>query len=78
MLRAPHPGHSLQKRTVVQWDMGAVLGRDGCTDESMSPQFGISFKLESPIAPINFHGNPHFVVVRGLNGTWWTQSARSA
>jgi predicted double-glycine peptidase len=23
--------------------------------------------LESPIAPINFHGNPHFVVVRGLN-----------
>ena len=21
------PGHSLQKRTVVQWDMGAVLGR---------------------------------------------------
>ena len=36
------PGHSLQKRTVVQWDMGAVLGRDGGTDESMSPQFGIS------------------------------------
>jgi hypothetical protein len=24
-----------------QWDMGAVLGRDGGTDESMSPQFGI-------------------------------------
>jgi hypothetical protein len=41
MVRAPHPGHSLQKRTVVQWDMDAVLGRDGGTDESMSPQFGI-------------------------------------
>ena len=36
------PGHSLQKRTVVQWDMGAVLGRDGATDELMSPHFGIS------------------------------------
>ena len=23
--------------------------------------------LQSPIVPINFHGNPHFVVVRGLN-----------
>ena len=23
--------------------------------------------LQSPIAPIDFHGNPHFVVVRGLN-----------
>ena len=36
-------GHSLQKRTVVQWDMGAVLGRDGGTDESMSPHFGITW-----------------------------------
>ena len=27
---------------MVQWDMGAVLGRDGGTDESMSPQFGIT------------------------------------
>src|SRR5262245_59039420 len=35
-------GHSLQKRTVVQWDKGAVLGRDGGTDESMFPQFGIT------------------------------------
>jgi uncharacterized protein len=23
--------------------------------------------LQSPIVPIDFHGNPHFVVVRGLN-----------
>jgi uncharacterized protein len=23
--------------------------------------------LDAPIVPINFHGNPHFVVVRGLN-----------
>ena len=32
---------------------------------------GLSFKdllaLQSPIVPIDFHGNPHFVVVRGLN-----------
>jgi hypothetical protein len=27
---------------VVQWDRGAVLGRDGGTDESMSLQFGTS------------------------------------
>jgi predicted double-glycine peptidase len=25
--------------------------------------------LQSPIVPIDFHGNPHFVVVRGLNAT---------
>ena len=24
-------------------------------------------RLQSPIVPIDFHGNPHFVVVRGLN-----------
>src|SRR5262249_41630122 len=35
-------GHSLQKRTVVQWDTGAVLGRDGGTDESIFPHFGIT------------------------------------
>ena len=32
---------------------------------------GLSFDdllaLQSPIVSINFHGNPHFVVVRGLN-----------
>src|SRR5262249_9455423 len=39
-------GHSLQKRTVVQWDMGVALGRDGGTDESTSPQLGIT-----PISP---------------------------
>jgi hypothetical protein len=27
MLRAPLLRHPLQKRTVVQWDMGALLGR---------------------------------------------------
>jgi predicted double-glycine peptidase len=25
--------------------------------------------LQSPIVPIDFHGNPHFVVVRGLNAS---------
>jgi hypothetical protein len=41
MLRTPPLGHSLQKRKVVQWDMGALLGRGRSADESMSPQFGI-------------------------------------
>jgi hypothetical protein len=33
---------------------------------------GLSFEdllaLDAPIVPIDFQGNPHFVVVRGLNG----------
>ena len=41
MLRAALPGHPLQKRMVVQWDIGAVLGADGAADESVSPQSGI-------------------------------------
>ena len=38
----PHRDIHRKKRTVVQWVMGAVLGRDGGTDESMFPQFGIT------------------------------------
>jgi hypothetical protein len=45
-------GHPLQKRTVVQWDMGAVLGRDGGTDESMFPQFGIRLRTPSDAAKV--------------------------
>ena len=33
MLRAALPGCPLQNRTVVQWDIGAVLKRDGAADE---------------------------------------------
>jgi hypothetical protein len=36
------PGHSLQKRAEVQWDIGAALGADDGADESTSPQVGIS------------------------------------
>src|SRR5262245_57347728 len=35
------PGHPLQKRTEVQWDIGAALGADEGADESTSPQAGI-------------------------------------
>src|SRR5262245_10224025 len=42
MLRAALPGHPLQKRMVVQWDIGVALGADGAADESVSPQSGIS------------------------------------
>jgi hypothetical protein len=42
MLRAAPPGHPLQKPTVVQWDIGAMLSADGAADESASPQSGIS------------------------------------
>src|SRR5215471_13664298 len=41
MLRAAPPGHPLQKPTVVQWDIGAMLSADGAADESVSPQSGI-------------------------------------
>jgi hypothetical protein len=35
--------HPLQKCTVVQWDIGALLGRGRVAQmKSMSPQFGIS------------------------------------
>src|SRR5215471_20920490 len=44
MLRAAPPGHPLQKPTVVQWDIGAMLSADGAADESVSPQSGIRFK----------------------------------
>src|SRR5687768_7644312 len=37
MLRAPHRD-ILQKQTVVQWDIGAVLKRGRAADESASPQ----------------------------------------
>jgi hypothetical protein len=36
------PGHPLQKRTEIQWDIGAALGTDDGADESTSPQAGIS------------------------------------
>jgi hypothetical protein len=42
MLRAGPPGHPLQKPTVVQWDIGAMLSADGAADESVSPQSGIT------------------------------------
>jgi hypothetical protein len=42
MLRAAPPGHPLQKPTVVQWDIGAMLSADGAADESVSPQSGIT------------------------------------
>jgi len=41
MLCAAPPGHPLQKRTVVQWDIDGVLSADYAADESVSPQFGI-------------------------------------
>jgi hypothetical protein len=47
MLRAPPLGYPLQKRTVVQLDMGALLGREGGADESMFLQFGRSFFIEA-------------------------------
>ena len=48
MLRAALPGRPLQNRTVVQWDIGAVLKRDGAADESVSLQSGIIPKLADP------------------------------
>ena len=42
MLRAAPPGHPLQKPTVVQWDIGAMLSAGGAADESVSPQSGIN------------------------------------
>ncbi len=42
MLRAPLSGNPLQKRTEVQWDIGAALGADDGADESMSPQAGFT------------------------------------
>jgi hypothetical protein len=45
MLRAPTRTF-IAKTYGGPWDMGAVLGRDGGIDESMSPQFGI---IPSPI-----------------------------
>ena len=41
MLCGAPPGHPLQKRTVVQWDIDGVLSADYAADESVSPQFGI-------------------------------------
>jgi hypothetical protein len=43
--RAAPPGHPLQKRTVVQWDIGAVLSVDGAADESVPPQAGIRMQM---------------------------------
>jgi len=40
MPRAAPPGHPLQKPTVVQWDIGAMLSADGAAVESVSPQSG--------------------------------------
>jgi hypothetical protein len=42
------PEHPLQKRTVVQWDIGAVLQRRRCAEESISPQAGISRAANPP------------------------------
>jgi len=51
MLRAALPGHPLQKRMAVQWDIGAVLGADGAADESVSPQSGISGFADWSLCP---------------------------
>jgi hypothetical protein len=45
MLPGVLPGHPLQKRTEVQWDIGAALGADDGVDESTSRQVGITDKL---------------------------------
>src|SRR5215471_17389100 len=57
MLRAAPPGHPLQKPTVVQWDIGAMLSADGAADESVSPQSGIKG---------GNHTFPHSETVRDL------------
>src|SRR5262249_3374159 len=49
MLRAAPPGHPLQKPTVVQWDIGAMLSADGAADESVSPQSGITQRCRTPL-----------------------------
>jgi hypothetical protein len=41
----------LQKRTVVQWDIGAVLSADGAADESVPPQSGIIRPLRLGFSP---------------------------
>src|SRR5262249_24189032 len=41
------PGHPLQKRTEVQWDIGTALGADDGADESTSPQVGISRAIKA-------------------------------
>jgi hypothetical protein len=42
MLPASYRDIHCQKRTEVQWDIGAALGADEGADESTSPQAGIS------------------------------------
>ena len=40
------PGHPLQKRTEIQWDIGAALGADDGADESTSQQVGITSSID--------------------------------
>ena len=84
MLRAALPGRPLQNRTVVQWDIGAVLKRDGAADESVSLQSGITpatsaahtkgcvdvvYKKGAAVA-----ANP-FIVAVIMNGKLWPSSS---
>ena len=62
MLRAAPPGHPLQKPTVVQWDIGAMLSADGAADESVSPQSGIRRYLEI----LCYNKREHFHSLTGL------------
>jgi hypothetical protein len=49
------PGHPLQKRREVQWDIGAALGADAGADESTSPQAGITTSFNAAMAA-SFNG----------------------
>lgn len=68
MLRSTDPIKVKQRRGFSLLDMKRFVENHGFK--------GVGYKdltieelltLQSPIVPINFHGNPHFVVVRGLN-----------
>src|SRR5215471_10545984 len=78
MLRAAPPGHPLQKPTVVQWDIGAMLSADGAADESVSPQSGISCRDQPMQAWAGSHrGNAvHLHVERTVPGRDADEAAR--
>jgi hypothetical protein len=59
MLRAAPPGHPLQKPTVVQWDIGAMLSADGAADESVSPQSGINRSFRRCVWILNLRMSKH-------------------
>src|SRR5262249_1831873 len=67
MLRAAPPGHPLQKPTVVQWDIGAMLSADGAADESVSPQSGISRRAHE--RPVEDYASVMLRSASGILGT---------